>query len=78
MCLGVPGKVIRITRNDLGVHSGIVQFGGIQKEVCLAFLPDVQVNDYVIVHAGFAISVLDPEEAARTLELFAAMGEGPP
>lgn len=75
MCLGVPGKVIRITHNDLGVHSGVVQFGGIQKEVCLAFLPDVKVHDYVIVHAGFAISQLDEAEAAATFQLLKQMGD---
>ena len=75
MCLGVPGKVITITRNDLGMHSGMVQFGGIQKEVCLAFLPEVAVNDYVIVHAGFAISRVDEAEAAATFELLRQMGE---
>lgn len=75
MCLGVPGKVIRITRSDLGVHSGVVQFGGIQKEVCLAFLPDVEVDDYVIVHAGFAISQLDEAEAAATFQVLKEMGD---
>lgn len=75
MCLGVPGKVLAITRSDLGMHTGTVQFGGIQKEVCLAFLPDIQVNDYVIVHAGFAISQVDEAEAAATFELLRQMGE---
>jgi len=75
MCLGVPGKVMRITHNDLGVNTGIVQFGGIQKEVCLAFLPEIQVGDYVIVHAGFAISQVDEAEAAATFELLKEMGD---
>jgi len=75
MCLGVPGKVVAITRDDLGMHSGVVQFGGIRKEVCLAFLPEVAVNDYVIVHAGFAISRVDEAEAAATFELLRQMGE---
>jgi hydrogenase expression/formation protein HypC len=75
MCLGVPGKVISITRSDLGLHSGVVRFGGIQKEVCLAFLPDVQEGDYVIVHAGFAISQVDEAEAVATFELLKQMGD---
>jgi hydrogenase expression/formation protein HypC len=75
MCLGVPGKVLKVTRSDLGVHSGVVQFGGIQKEVCLAFLPDIKVDDYVIVHAGFAISQVDEVEAAATFRLLQEMGD---
>jgi hydrogenase expression/formation protein HypC len=75
MCLGVPGKVMQVTRDDLGMHMGRVQFGGIQKEVCLAFLPDVREGEYVIVHAGFAITRLDEAEAAATLELLRQMGE---
>ena len=75
MCLGVPGKVVQITRHDLGMQMGRVQFGGIQKEVCLSFLPDIKVGEYVIVHAGFAISQVDEEEAARTLEILKQMGD---
>ncbi len=75
MCLGVPGKVITLTKSDLGVQSGVVQFGGIQKEVCLSFLPDVQVGEYVIVHAGFAISQVDEAEAVATFELLKQMGD---
>jgi len=75
MCLGVPGKVVQITRHDLGMQMGRVQFGGIQKEVCLSFLPEIQVGDYVIVHAGFAISQVDEEEAARTFEILKQMGD---
>jgi hydrogenase expression/formation protein HypC len=75
MCLGVPGKVVTITRTDLGMQMGRVQFGGIQKEVCLSFLPEITVGDYVIVHAGFAISQVDEAEAAATFELLKEMGE---
>jgi len=75
MCLGVPGKVVQVRRNDLGVHTGDVQFGGILKEVCLAFVPDVEPGDYVIVHAGFAISQVDETEAAATFEILKQMGE---
>jgi len=75
MCLGVPGKVVEIAANELGIQMGRVQFGGIQKEVCLAFLPEVAVGNYVIVHAGFAISQVDEAEAARTFELLKEMGD---
>jgi hydrogenase expression/formation protein HypC len=75
MCLGVPGKVRDITRHEVGMQMGRVLFGGIQKEVCLSFLPDINVGDYVIVHAGFAISQVDEEEAARTFEILRQMGD---
>jgi hydrogenase expression/formation protein HypC len=75
MCLGVPGKVISIEDNPLGVRMGKVSFGGIVKEVCLAYTPEAQVEDYVIVHAGFAISRLDEEEVQQTLEALAELEE---
>jgi len=73
MCLGIPGEIISIEDNSLGVPMGRVSFGGIIKEVCLAFTPEVQLGDYVIVHVGFAISRLDEEEARQTLELLAEL-----
>jgi len=73
MCLGIPGKIISIEDNPLGVRMGKVSFGGIVKESCLAFTPEVQVGDYVIVHVGFAISRLDEEEAQQTLEMLAEL-----
>lgn len=76
MCLGVPGRVVSITHAETGMQMGRVQFGGIQKEVCLAFLPEIEVGDYVIVHAGFAISQLDEAEAAKTFETLKQMGGG--
>lgn len=75
MCLGVPGKVVAITRHEVGMQMGRVQFGGIQKEVCLSFLPEIQVGQYVIVHAGFAISQVDEEEARKTFEILKQMGD---
>jgi len=57
------------------MQMGRVQFGGIQKEVCLSFLPEIQVGEYVIVHAGFAISQVDEEEAAKTFEILKQMGD---
>lgn len=75
MCLGIPGKIISIEENELDIPMGKVSFGGIVKEVCLAFTPEAQVGDYVIVHVGFALSRLDEEEARQTLELLAELEE---
>lgn len=75
MCLGIPGKIISVEDNPLGIRMGKVTFGGIVKEVCLAYTPEAQVGDYVIVHVGFAISRLDEEEAQQTLALLAELEE---
>jgi hydrogenase expression/formation protein HypC len=75
MCLGVPGKVLEIEPNALGMTMGKVSFGGIAKEVCLAYVPEAQIGDYVIVHAGFAISRLDEAEAMEVFELLNQMEE---
>ena len=68
MCLGVPGKIIRII-DELGLRMGEIDFGGVTRKVCLAYAPEASTGDYVVVHAGFAISTVDEEAAARTLEL---------
>ena len=75
MCLGVPGKVIKIKENELGMTMGQVSFGGIVKEVCLAYTPDVQLDDYVIVHVGFAISKINEEEALEVFEYLRQIDE---
>ena len=67
MCLALPVKVVELCGDDLAV----VDLGGIRKEISLALVDDVQVGDYVILHVGYALSKLDPEEAERTLALFA-------
>ncbi len=78
MCLGVPGAVVELYE-ELGVPMGRVDFGGVRREVCMAYVPEVQVGAYVIVHAGFAISVLDEEEAQESLALLeAAFASEPP
>jgi hydrogenase expression/formation protein HypC len=69
MCLGIPGQVVSIEPNAAGILMGKVSFGGIAREVCLAYVPDVQVGDYVIVHAGFALNRLDEAEAAEVFDL---------
>lgn len=73
MCLGVPGQVTEIYEQN-GARMGKVDFGGIIKEVCLDFVPEVEVGDYTIVHVGFAITQLDEESAMETLALFEEMG----
>ena len=73
MCLGIPARVLEIDESGL-LAMGKVDFGGVTREVCLAYVPEAQVNDYVIVHAGFAISHLDEEEAQQSLALLAEVG----
>ncbi len=73
MCLAVPGQVKEIYES-MGTRMGRVNFGGVVKEVCLAYLPDLAVGDYTIVHVGFAITKVDEESAQRTLETFREMG----
>jgi len=75
MCLGVPGKVLSMETNSIGMTMGKVSFGGVAKEVCLAYVPEAQIGDYVIVHAGFALNKLDEEEAMEVFELLRQMGE---
>jgi hydrogenase expression/formation protein HypC len=65
MCLAVPGKILSIVNDDGVMRTGRVSFGGIVKEVNLAYTPDAAVGDYVIVHVGFAISTVDEREAER-------------
>jgi hydrogenase expression/formation protein HypC len=72
MCLGIPGEIQSVTDGEL--RSGTVAFGGIVKEVCLAYVPEARVGDYVVVHAGFAISTIDPEAAARVFSYLDEIG----
>jgi hydrogenase expression/formation protein HypC len=68
MCLGIPGRIVEL-RDDSGLSMGTVDFGGVRREVCLAYVQgDAGIGDYVIVHVGFAIAVVDEEEAHRTFE----------
>jgi hydrogenase expression/formation protein HypC len=73
MCLAVPGQIKEIYES-MGTRMGKVSFGGIVKEVCLAYLPDIAVGDYTIVHVGFAITKVDEASAMQTLETFREMG----
>jgi hydrogenase expression/formation protein HypC len=74
MCLGIPGKVIEI-HEVAGLRMGKVDFGGVRKEACLAYTPEVELGDYVIIHVGFAISRVDVDEAIKTLEIRGSMGD---
>jgi hydrogenase expression/formation protein HypC len=71
MCLALPVKVIELGASD----TAIVDLGGVRKEISLALLDDVNIGDYVILHVGYALSKLDPEEAAKTLALFAGLDQ---
>lgn len=78
MCLAIPGKLTEIARDAQGVLMGKANFGGIVKQVCLEYTPEVVVGDYVLVHVGFALGKVDEAEAARTykaLEELQQLGE---
>jgi hydrogenase expression/formation protein HypC len=77
MCLGVPGKILEIlsvSTEEGDLRTGRVSFGGVVREVCLEYVPEANVDDWVIVHVGFAISRLDEAEASRTLAYLEEMG----
>ncbi len=73
MCLGIPGEVVEIWE-EAGTRMATVDFGGTTKTVCLAYLPDMQIGEYTIVHAGFAITRLDEASAKETLRMFSELG----
>lgn len=74
MCLAIPGKILSVAGDDLS-RTGNVDFGGVLKEVSLAYVPEAQIGDYVIVHVGFAISRLDESEANKVFEYLREMNE---
>jgi hydrogenase expression/formation protein HypC len=73
MCLAVPGKILSITGEDPLLKTGKVSFAGVIKEVSLAYVPEAEVGQYVIVHVGFAISIVDESEAQKTLDYLEQM-----
>jgi hydrogenase expression/formation protein HypC len=75
MCLGVPGQLLSIEEDPLGMNMGEVSFAGIKKKVCLAYTPEAEVGDYVVVHVGFAITRIDEEEAHKVFQYLKEMGE---
>jgi len=74
MCLGIPGKITEIHEKD-SLQMAKIDFGGIIKEACLAYTPEAKVGDYALIHVGFAISLMDEEEAQETLKLIREMSE---
>ena len=75
MCLAIPGKILSITNEDPLMPMARVSFGGIVKEVNLAYVPTANIGEYVIVHVGFALSTLDEEEAGKVFKYLESMGE---
>jgi len=75
MCLAVPGKIMSIEGADPIFRTGKVDFGGILKQINLAYVPEAKVGDYVLVHVGFAISTVDEEEAMQVFEYLRQMGD---
>jgi len=75
MCLGIPGQVVTIEENPLGMTQGKVSFGGVTKQVCLAYVPEAAVGDYVVVHVGFAISRIDEKEAEEVFRFLESVGD---
>jgi len=68
MCLGIPGKVIELYKSN-GMKMAKIDFGGVVKEACMEYLPEIKVGDYTIIHVGFGISILDEKEAQETLDM---------
>ncbi len=76
MCLAIPGRILSLSsETDSLARTGRIDFSGITREISLAYVPEARVNDFVIVHAGFAISLLDEEEAKAGLQAFQEFGE---
>jgi hydrogenase expression/formation protein HypC len=75
MCLAVPGKIVSIEGEDSILRSGRVDFSGIVKQVNLAYVPEAKIGDYVLVHVGFAINIIDEEEAQKVFEYLREMGD---
>jgi hydrogenase expression/formation protein HypC len=75
MCLSIPGKVVSIDETNPELKMGKVEFGGVKKDICLQWLDDVKIGDYVLVHVGFALNKIDEQEASSTIALLREIGE---
>ncbi len=73
MCLGIPGKIVEIYEQE-GLKMGKIDFGGVVRETCLAYVPEIEVGQYAIVHVGFALNIIDEAEAQETLALLDEIG----
>jgi hydrogenase expression/formation protein HypC len=75
MCLAIPGKVVEIRQDEFGVRMARTEFGGIVKQVCLEYAPEVVPGDYVLVHVGFALGKVNEQEARRTYQALQDLGQ---
>jgi hydrogenase assembly chaperone HypC/HupF len=75
MCLAVPGRVLQLDETNPDFKMAKVSFGGINKDVCVQFIPDIQVGEYVLVHVGFALNKIDEKDAEETLRILREMGD---
>jgi hydrogenase expression/formation protein HypC len=73
MCLGIPGQIVEVYEKE-GLKMGKIDFGGVLRETCLAYVPEAKVGDYTIVHVGFALNIIDEAEAQETLALLVEVG----
>ena len=78
MCLAIPGKVISIDNSNPELRMARVNFSGVIKEVCVQWVPEVKIGDYVLAHVGMALNIIDEEEAMETLRLLRELGEAEP
>jgi hydrogenase expression/formation protein HypC len=74
MCLGVPGKIIELYQKE-GLLMGRIDFGGVIREACLAYVPDAKIGDYTLIHVGFALNIISEDEAMETIELINQISE---
>ncbi len=77
MCLAVPGKIVEIYESN-GLLMGKIDFGGVVREACLAYVPEAKVGDYTIIHVGFALNLVDEKEAMETLALLGEIAKMDP
>jgi hydrogenase expression/formation protein HypC len=75
MCLAIPGKIEKITNDDPLMRKGRVNFGGIHKEVCLAYVPEAKIGDYAMIHVGFALNLMSEADANESLDLLRQLAE---
>ena len=75
MCLAVPGKIVSIDESNNELKMAKVNFGGVIKDICIQWLPDVQIGDYVLAHVGFALNKIDQKDAEETIEILKQMGD---
>ena len=75
MCLAVPGKILEINVGENNLKTALVSFGGAKKNINISFVPEAKVGDYILAHVGFALNIIDEEEAQKTLDLLREIGD---